>query len=139
MLQEEVAAYWRHHAGEYAEGDNSDVVWEALLVIAEQTPELFRDAVEAAAAAVGARCCTHVSIPGPLADTGSLGERRTAAQQHAGLCGKYHAEHIANIDLATIEERAGGAAISTKKMRNQVQKLRTKSGNCCCIVYVART
>lgn len=91
------------------------------MLIAGQAPERFREALQAAAAAVGARYCRHGNTPpGPLPDIGNLAERQAAAQQHAGLCGKYHAEHIANIDVATVEERAAGAEITTKRMRNQV-------------------
>lgn len=114
--------YWQHEAAAYHPEDNPHNIWDALVTIAEQTPDRFREALEAAAAAVGTRFCTHAHAPGPLPDISSLVERQVAAQQHAGLCGKYHAEHIANIDVAAMEERAGGSEIKTKKARNQVQK-----------------
>lgn len=120
MDEQDVAGYWQHEARSYDPVENPLHIWEILLLIAEQTPGLFCGAVQAAATAIGTRFCTHATVPGPLPDIGPLSERRTAAQQHAGLCGRYHAEYVANIDLAAIEERTGGAQISTKNMRNQV-------------------
>lgn len=118
---DDVAAFWQHHAEAFCPQSNPLNVWEELLLIAGQTPERFREALQAAAAAVGERYCCHGSTPpGPLPDISKLAERQAAAQQHAGLCGKYHAEHIANIVVAMVEERAAGAEISTKRMRNQV-------------------
>lgn len=114
-------AFWRHHAEAFCPQGNPLNVWDELLLIAAQTPERFREAVQAAATAVGARYCDHGdSPPGPLPDIRKLAERQAAAQQHAGLCGKFHAEHIANIDVAKVEERAAGTEITTKRMRNQV-------------------
>lgn len=120
MAGHDIAEYWQHKAAAYDPEDNPYNVWEALLLIAEDTPANFREALQAAAAAVGARFCNHAHAPSPLADIRNLVERQVAAQQHAGLCGKYHAQHIANIDLAVIEERARGVEISTKRVRNQV-------------------
>lgn len=114
----EITQYWQHQAAEYDPEDNPHNVWDALVTIAEQEPNRFREAVAAAARAVGARFCTHAQAPDPLPYISSLAERQAAARQHAGLCGKYHAEHIANIDVATIEERWGSA--KTKGVRNQV-------------------
>ncbi|CAB1096551.1 unnamed protein product [Ectocarpus sp. CCAP 1310/34] len=117
---DDVAAFWQHHAEGFCPQGNPLKVWEELLLIAAQTPDRFREALQAAAVAVGARYCNHDTPPGPLPDIRKLPERQAAVQQHAGLCGKYHAEHIANIGVTMVEERAAGAEITTKRIRNQV-------------------
>ncbi|CAB1108534.1 unnamed protein product [Ectocarpus sp. CCAP 1310/34] len=116
---DDVAAFWQHHAEGFCPQGNPLHVWQELLLIAARTPVRFREALQAAAVAVGARYCNHDTPPGPLPDISKLPERQAAVQQHAGLCGKYHAEHIANIDVTMVEERAAGAEITTKRMRNQ--------------------
>ncbi|CAB1113595.1 unnamed protein product [Ectocarpus sp. CCAP 1310/34] len=116
---DDVAAFWQHHAEGFCPQGNPLHVWQELLLIAARTPVRFREALQAAAVAVGARYCNHDTPPGPLPDISKLPERQAAAQQHAGLCGKYHAEHIANIDVTMVEERVAGAEITTKRMRNQ--------------------
>lgn len=121
MDEGQVTAYWEAVALEYDAQANPGVVAEALLAIADATPDLYRGAVEAAAKAVGRRYCTHGNAdPQPLPDISDLTARRTAAQEHAGLCGHHHAQHIACIDLCAADERARGAATTTKNLRNQV-------------------
>ncbi|CAB1107382.1 unnamed protein product [Ectocarpus sp. CCAP 1310/34] len=116
---DDVAAFWQHHAEGFCPQGNPLHVWQELLLAAARRPERFREALQAAAVAVGARYCNHDSPPGPLPDISELPERQAAARQHAGLCGKYHSEHIANIDVTMVEERAAGTEITTKRMRNQ--------------------
>ena len=122
MDEGQVKAFWQHHAAEYNEDTNPHNVAEALQAIAAQQPELYRGAVKAAAAAVGARneCIHGDTTPGELPNIRNLAEKAAAAKQHAGLCGKHHAEHIARVSYAAVEERFGADA-SMKNLRNQVR------------------
>ncbi|CAB1109277.1 unnamed protein product [Ectocarpus sp. CCAP 1310/34] len=104
---DDVASFWQHHAEGFCPQGNPLNVWEGLLLIAAQTPERFREALQAAAVAVGARYCNHDTPPCPLPDISKLPERQAAAQQYAGLCGKYHAEYIANTDVTMHGGREG--------------------------------
>ncbi|CAB1119304.1 unnamed protein product [Ectocarpus sp. CCAP 1310/34] len=71
---DDVAAFWQHHAEGSCPQGNPLNVWEELLLIAAQTPERFREALQAAAVAVGARYCNHDTPPGPLPDISKLPE-----------------------------------------------------------------
>jgi len=120
MDEVQVAAFWQHHAAEYNEDTNPHNVADALQAIAAQQPELYRGAVKSAAAAVGRISCPHGdTAPGELPNISNLAEKAAAAKQHAGLCGKHHAKHIAGVSYAAVEERFGEAA-SMKNLRNQV-------------------
>ena len=127
---DDVTEFWQRHAEAFCPQNNPHNVWEELLLTAAQAPERFREALQAAAMAVGARFCCHgTTPPGPLPNISKLAERQAAAEQHAGLCGKYHAEYISNIDLATVEQRAAGV-VTTKRMRNQVCLVRSTLHGC---------
>ena len=83
---DDVHAFWQHHAEAFCPEGSPLHVWDELLLIAAQTPERFREAMEAAASAVGARYCNHgCTPPGRLPDISDLAERQAAAQRHAGL------------------------------------------------------
>lgn len=132
MNEEDVVSFWEAQAEEWDQEGNSSVISDALAAIARESPHLLRGATEAAARAVARRFCTHGAAPQPLPDIRSVGERKTAAQQHPGLCGVHHAQYIGGVSYDTIVERAAGAPISTKNLRNQASMKTTVSQHGVC-------
>ena len=122
MNEGDIVLFWEAQAQTWDEENNRRVVSDTLGAIAAETPDVLRQATEAAARAVGRRFCPHGATP-PLSlpDISDVKERRAAAQQHPGLCGVHHAQYIGGVRYDAIVERVGGGAISTKNLRNQVR------------------
>lgn len=121
MDPNEVAQFWEHQARQWHPDQNPLAISEELLQIANATPERLRDAITAAARAVGHHFCSHGNAePQPLPAVESLADRRAAAAQHPGLCGYHHAVLIGSVDFNKAVERKAPAPVTAKALRNQV-------------------
>ena len=130
MDPEQVAQFWQHIAEQWRPETAPRVVWDELLAIANSTLDLLPAATAAAARAVGQRYCQRGAEPQPLPDIRNLAERKTAAQQHPGLCGYHHSRCIGEVDFAKAADRSSGGAVTTKRLRNQVSRESTTHDKC---------
>ena len=130
MDPEDIAQFWEAKAAEWDPVNAPLVVWDELVLIADTTPQLLPEATSAAARAVGKRFCCHGdNEPQPLPDIRDLAARRTAAQQHPGLCGYHHSRWIGDVDFSKAAERSSGGQVTAKRLRNQVSIVQLIFGN----------